>query len=136
MHTQAELERQRERGDGLELEKESFKQQTSDIREKLIKTQAELDELKSTLENMVPRCVRDVFVRVGRNNMMLQLMYALYAYTYMHIHAHVRMRLRLRLSWTTITCLLCRLRLICVFMYVYIVFKYACRHCDGSLRLS
>jgi predicted nuclease with TOPRIM domain len=56
-HTQAELELERERVKALELEKEAFKEQNADLREKLVKMQTELDELKSTLENMVPRCV-------------------------------------------------------------------------------
>ena len=56
-HTQAELESQRERGNVLELETDALKQQMADLREKLIKAQRDFDDLKSTMENMVPRCV-------------------------------------------------------------------------------
>jgi hypothetical protein len=44
-----------ERADALELEKDTLKQQTADARDKLNKTQSELDDLKSAVENMVPQ---------------------------------------------------------------------------------
>jgi hypothetical protein len=55
--TQAEtdLQLQRERADTAELEKKSLKQQIAELREKFIKTQSELDDVKTTMENMVPR---------------------------------------------------------------------------------
>jgi hypothetical protein len=52
---QAGTELQRDRADALELEKDTLRQQTADLRDKMSKAQSELDELKSTMENMVPR---------------------------------------------------------------------------------
>jgi hypothetical protein len=57
VHTQAEtdVQLQRERADAAELEKNALKQQIAELREKFIKVQSELDDVKTTMENMVPR---------------------------------------------------------------------------------
>jgi hypothetical protein len=54
MHTQAEADSQRDRADALE---QALKQQTTELREKLIKAQTDIDDLRNAMENMVPRCV-------------------------------------------------------------------------------
>ena len=55
VYIQAEADAQRARADALQLEKESLTKQLAELREKLAKTAAELDEVKSAMENMVPR---------------------------------------------------------------------------------
>jgi hypothetical protein len=57
VHTQAEtdIQLQRERADAAELEKNVLKQQIAELREKFIKVQSELDDVKTTMENMIPR---------------------------------------------------------------------------------
>jgi hypothetical protein len=53
VYTQAEVESIV----ALQFEKDVLKHQMADLREKLNKSQSELEDLKSAIENMVPRCV-------------------------------------------------------------------------------
>jgi uncharacterized coiled-coil DUF342 family protein len=53
---QAEIEALRGRAEGLENEKEMLIRQLAELREKLAKALGEADELRGTLEHMVPRC--------------------------------------------------------------------------------
>ena len=59
IHTQVEgdAKTQQDRADALEHERDAFQQQNADLREKLIKAQRDLDDMKNTMENTVPRCV-------------------------------------------------------------------------------
>jgi hypothetical protein len=57
VHTQSDAGAQRNRAEALAQERDALKQQMADLRDKLSKTQSELDDLKSAMENMVPRCV-------------------------------------------------------------------------------
>jgi hypothetical protein len=49
------MQLQRDRADAAELEKNALKQQIAELREKLFKAQSDMDDLKSTMDNMVPR---------------------------------------------------------------------------------
>jgi flagellar capping protein FliD len=52
--TQAEA--QRDRSSALELEKEALRQQIADLNDRLSKAQRAYEDLKKTMDNMVPRC--------------------------------------------------------------------------------
>jgi hypothetical protein len=54
---EAQAAAQLDRSGALELEKDALKQQTADLNDKLSKAQREFEDLKSVMENMVPRCV-------------------------------------------------------------------------------
>jgi hypothetical protein len=52
---QTEAEFQKSRADALQLERDALTKQVADLREKLAKALSDLDEIKSTLEHLVPR---------------------------------------------------------------------------------
>ena len=54
---QAQADAHQNCADSLETEKDALRQQSADLRDKLIKALAELESLKLAAEGMVPRCV-------------------------------------------------------------------------------
>ncbi len=55
IYIQAEIEAQRARADSLERERDAVAHQLAELKEKLAKALADIEELKGTLEVMVPR---------------------------------------------------------------------------------